>query len=355
MSDEIIVARPPVDPGAFDEFGCRVYEASPSTPDRLTPTVRFHRQVADFSVTMADGKVLPFWGFKDPNESGGDRIWPSKIIRVNQGSVVHCELKPAKNTHTIHWHGIEPTPMNDGVGHTSFEVKSDYTYQWYASQAGTYFYHCHKNTVLHFEMGMYGMLIVDPPNGPGRLYAHRGADNLFPLEPRDLAYAAEAIWVYDDVDPRWHTLDHSAGICGEDVGLDRFEPKYFLCSGVPHNQTMTNAVTSIHVARNKNVLLRVLNASYSTLKVTFPFRCYIAEADGRPLRWNPAQGDYSQPKVIEAGESIILTTAQRRGIIVRGADLTPSTSYTVRADFLHWVTNQPHSGGQVLTKVNVAR
>ena len=111
---------------------------------------------------MKDGSQLQFWGFKDPNVSGSDSPWPSKTIRVKQGQIFHCEFKPTKGAHTIHWHGIEPTPMNDGVGHTSFEVKSSYTYQWCAHQAGTYLYHCHKNTVLHFEMGMYGVLIVDP-------------------------------------------------------------------------------------------------------------------------------------------------------------------------------------------------
>ncbi|WP_162937814.1 multicopper oxidase domain-containing protein [Indioceanicola profundi] len=352
MTDETIIPRAPADPEAFDEFGCRVFASSPATPDRLTPTVRFHRQVADFSVTMADGKVLPFWGFKDPDDSGGDRTWPSKIIRVNEGSVVHCELKSGKNTHTIHWHGIDPTPMNDGVGHTSFEVKSDYTYQWYASQAGTYFYHCHKNTVLHFEMGMYGMLIVDPPNGPGRLYAARSTDDISPLEPRDLAYAAEAIWIYDDVDPRWHELSHQAGICGEDVGLDRFEPKYFLCSGIPNSRTLTQANTVVNVPRSRTALIRVLNASYSTLHVTFPFPCYIAESDGRPQRWNPTRGDYARPERIEADQPILMTSAQRHGILVRHADVAPGT-YTVRAEFLHWITHRPHAGGQVLTRVNV--
>ncbi len=51
---------------------------------------------------MKDGSDLQFWGFKDPDISGSDSPWPSKIIRVTQGQIVHCELKPSKGAHTIH-------------------------------------------------------------------------------------------------------------------------------------------------------------------------------------------------------------------------------------------------------------
>ncbi len=79
-------------------------------------------------------------------------------------------------------------------------------------------------------MGMFGLLIVDPPEGPGRVYQNGPT------------YQVEKAWVADDMDPRWHAIDdHDAGLCGMDVGLNRFEPKYFALSGVFSNKTMTDS------------------------------------------------------------------------------------------------------------------
>lgn len=133
-----------------------------------------------------------------------------------------------KGAHTIHHHGLEPSDFNDGVGHTSFEVKGHYTYQWRPSQEGTYFYHCHVNTTLHFEMGMYGPLIVDPPSGPG--IAFRGGP----------AYDVEAMWICGGLDPVKHKLNHAAGLDGKDARLNPWDPRYFHISGAFHPHSLTD-------------------------------------------------------------------------------------------------------------------
>ena len=246
--------------------------------------------------------------------------------------------------------------MNDGVGHTSFEVKSSYTYQWCAHQAGTYLYHCHKNTVLHFEMGMYGVLIIDPvtkspdTNNPNYLYDPLPGDSA-PGITAGAPYSAESILVFDDVDPRWHTLDHNAGMCGDDVGLDKFNPKYFLINGVHNGRTQTDAKTVTKATAGRNVMLRIANASYSRLHVTLPFNCYIVEVDGRPLRTNPAKGWFSSPKYMAAGSKLEVGVAQRYAIWV---PKIAAGSHSITGNFHHWITNNKHADGTAIAKINAA-
>ncbi len=116
--------------------------------------------------------ILQFFLFADDNLLGGPVLapfsgpqFPAPTYRAPRGVICHnhtdCQGPPP---HTIHWHGIEPTPMNDGVGHCSFEVQGSYIYQWQPNFIGTYFYHCHRNTMQHFEFGLAGIMPFHPPD-----------------------------------------------------------------------------------------------------------------------------------------------------------------------------------------------
>jgi FtsP/CotA-like multicopper oxidase with cupredoxin domain len=324
----------------FSTFGCNVFKEKVATPDRLTPNV-VHKRVGarGGNLTTPDGKELKFWSFVDSSLPLSQQIaaYPSPPIRVREGQIVHTTLTTAKGPHTIHHHGIEPTTANDGVGHVSFEVEDSYTYQWQPRQAGTYFYHCHRNTVLHFEMGMLGGLIVDPPEGPGRVYRYGPT------------YDVEKLWLFDDMDPRWHAIDqHDAGLCGMDVGLNRFEPKYFLLSGVFNNRTMFDSRAVVTAPLGKRILIRLLNASYSVLRVTLPCDALMVGCDGRPM----GKEAWCGTKLIPANTPFDVSSAQRYDLI-----LTPPArgAFTARAEFRHWITGQIQNNGAgvVLTRVVV--
>lgn len=344
----------------FDTFGCKVFRTNPDTPDWRRADVYFERKMfGSHDIKMPDPRrtKVRFWGFEDRIADTGEQV-PSTMIRVVEDQMVHVELKSSKGSHTIHHHAIEPTTMNDGVGHVSMEVTGSYIYQWQPRQAGTYFYHCHKNTVLHFEMGMFGLLIVDPRNndeyfaqtGRRLAYNHEGSD-------RVPEYDAEQAWVFDDVDPVWHEIpdrfDADAGLCGEDVGLNNFNPKFFMINGEARKprKSASSPNTPIKKAgiiawEGDKILIRTLNASYSVVKMVLPLEAQLISVDGRPLNqpWN-------NWITYKAGEPIYISTAVRYDLLI---DLTAPANKDARGvqtaefEFQHWVKRTVHNKGDLV-------
>lgn len=344
-----LIRRDPIaDQRQFRAFACDVRSASPPTPDRVEPDVAFTLGVhSSARVTMPDGQRVDFMSFHHWVPDGEDDdftkdVLPSPLLRVREGQIVHTTLIPSRNTHTIHHHGIEPLPHNDGVGHASFEVSNNYTYQWRASAAGSYFYHCHKNTTLHFEMGMYGPLIVDPPSGEG--FAYRGTT--------EVPYDHEALWIADDVDPRWHTMDHLTGLanCDWDPSqhLLRFDPTYFLLTGVPHPRTRTDGRVAVRCRVGERILIRLFNAAYGPTVVTLPFAAECINIDGHALGGGHDER-YSRPYEIPAGTPFELSTAQRNDLLV-----TPDRPgvFDVPIRFKQWIRGDAYGIAETTISVD---
>src|SRR5687767_1795570 len=82
--------------------------------------VRVTRKVfTSGDLVMYDGEKIDHWGFEDDD---GIKDFPSTPIILYGGDLLQATLEASTRQHTIHWHGIEPDPLNDGVGHTSFEI-----------------------------------------------------------------------------------------------------------------------------------------------------------------------------------------------------------------------------------------
>lgn len=336
------------------------------TPDAILPSAgaTFERRGLHDATLPVPGLAagVPMWSFEARmNRSVPVNIgtWPASTIRVREGEIVHTVMNNRQGPHTIHHHGIEPTPANDGVGHLTFEVSGgNYTYQWKAAESGTYFYHCHRNTTLHFEMGMYGMLIVDP-NVEGAPFAD-GGPGMCLVRDTPTAYHREAIWVADDIDSRWHNgLPVAVGIQACDTDgrsgfvlwgdpdnprLNDFNPTYFVVSGQAA-QAVDDGVNLIEGVRatatsGEKILVRALNASYCTTVWTFPtsLQGSVIARDGRTLG-RSRFGSYSEPFTLASiGHQFTFTTAQRFDILVDTAGARLG-EHLVTIEFRHWITN----------------
>jgi FtsP/CotA-like multicopper oxidase with cupredoxin domain len=315
---------------------CYVYPITGAVPALdNNPDVVFQRGIdMTIPMTMDDGRTVTMWGFPDLAAGGGGGMgggamgggaggmgmnggtFPSAPMRVRQDQVVQTQLQVGMMMfHTIHHHGIEPEYRSDGVGHLSWDVNGSYTYQWRPRHAGTYFYHCHTNTVLHAEMGMYGALIVDPPSGPGRAYENGPS------------YDVEAIWAVDEIDSSWHTLDWTAGTCGGDVGLNDLNPDYFIISGVDGAQSaLTNPGVAVTMERGQRLLVRYICAGYLPQTIRFGgLTAQVVASDGRPL---PQAVNVTQLNAVSAERYDCIIQPGSRG------------TYTVSIDIKHWITGQ---------------
>ena len=305
--------------GGMGGGACYVYPDSPTTPSLVNADVTFNLTVdMNIPLTMDDGRTINMWGFSGSGGGmmGGGGTFPSPAMRMTEGTIVHTNLNIGmmNGVHTVHHHGIEPAHTSDGVGHITWDVNGSYTYQWRPAHAGTYFYHCHTNTVLHAEMGMYGALIVDPPEGAGTLFS--GGPT----------YDVEAFWVVDEIDSSWHNLPWTAGTCGGDVGLNELNPDYFVITGVDGsgNSAMNLPPISATVQRGQKLLARYICAGYHPQKIRFGgLTGKIYASDGRPL-----------PKPVSVTE-IRAASAERYDIIF---EPTERGTYLIETDIIHWVT-----------------
>ncbi|WP_318779093.1 MULTISPECIES: multicopper oxidase domain-containing protein [unclassified Arthrobacter] len=334
----------------------------PVTEFRQIPQRSVALEFFSRDLKFSDGKIFTVWSFES-NSSG--RSLPGPTLRPKEGEIFHAKFTPSKGAHTIHWHGMEPDPRNDGVGHTSFEIGGTYTYQWQAEPgrpgdpnygaAGTYFYHCHVNTVLHAQMGMFGALVVDPvmhPSYPVSLGARRPF-----VDGPEYDIATESILIPYSVDPRWHKMHHAAGLSGEDAGLNRFEPKHFYLLGGNlakrgntdgRTWSLSSIPANVVPGVRKPTLLRILNANYLPNRMYFtdpagkPAKiAEIIAHDGRPFRDTSVPGAPSLPSGASGNplftSVLCFGAAERYDVILR-----PPTAgrYQLRVEWEDWITGK---------------
>lgn len=136
--------------------------------------VEFELEARPARIELADGRFASMWTYN------GSMPGPTLEARVGDRIRVHLTNSLPVET-TIHWHGLRVPADMDGVPgpQTVIAPGADFTYEFTALDAGTFWYHPHVSSAEQVERGLYGAIVI------------RGTD-----EP---AVTAEHVVVLDDV------------------------------------------------------------------------------------------------------------------------------------------------------------
>ena len=108
------------------------------------------------------GRTVTTWAYGDTA--------PGPLLRADAGDVLRVEVDNQLPVATsVHWHGIALRNDMDGVpGITQDPITAGgaLRYEFTVPDPGTYFYHPHSGVQL--DRGLYGVLVVDDPDEPGR-------------------------------------------------------------------------------------------------------------------------------------------------------------------------------------------
>jgi FtsP/CotA-like multicopper oxidase with cupredoxin domain len=93
---------------------------------------------------------------------------PGPRIHIRQGDRIRVNVtNDLPEETTIHWHGMILPNQMDGpaeITQAPIEPGQSYSYEFTATQHGTYFYHPHAKPDRTQALGLYGALIIDPAN-----------------------------------------------------------------------------------------------------------------------------------------------------------------------------------------------
>lgn len=119
--------------------------------------------VGEFSHEFAKGIETKCWGY--------NKQLPAPQIVVNEGDWVEITVNnQLEQPTTVHWHGLDVPPEQDGNPSDAIAPKNEHTYAFQIplGSAGSYWYHPHPHGVVaeQLYMGLAGSLLVKPLNDP---------------------------------------------------------------------------------------------------------------------------------------------------------------------------------------------
>lgn len=243
--------------GAALSFAAASLAVRAQAPAKVDYTIR----ITPVTVELAPGKVIKTFGYNG--------TVPGPVFRLQEGRPVSINIvNDTDIDDIIHWHGLfVPSEVDGAMEEGSPMVPAGGGSEVYAftpKPTGTRWYHSHDaaGTDLTRSMyaGLYGFLIVEPTNDPGR-------------------YDREVLLAAHHWDGKWVSMQDIRKGPPPDNGLE------VMYAAASFNDKMLGQGEPVRVRSGERVLFRLLNASASeNIKLALPgHRFMVMALDGNPV------------------------------------------------------------------------
>jgi FtsP/CotA-like multicopper oxidase with cupredoxin domain len=238
-------------------------------------------RIAPLRLELAPGKVIDTFAYNG--------TVPGPALRLREGRQVNIDIRNDTDVaDIIHWHGLYVPSDADGAmeeGSPMVERGGTQRYTFAAKPRGTRWYHSHdvagKDLTRSLYSGMYGFLIVEPANDPGR-------------------YDQEVLLAAHHWEGSWVSMQDIRKGPPPDNGLE------VMYASASFNDKMLGHGEPVRVREGKRVLFRLLNAS-PTENITLALpghRFNVIALDGNLV---------PSPRAVDA---LFLAPAERADVIV---------------------------------------
>jgi nitrite reductase (NO-forming) len=134
-------------------------EVAPPLNRSEPANVKVDLETREVTALLADGIAYHYWTFNG--------TVPGPMVRVRQGDSVELHLSNSPATqasHSINLHAV--SGPGGGAWATQIAPGANGSIRFKATRPGVYVYHCMTPPVgQHVANGMYGMIVVEPPEG----------------------------------------------------------------------------------------------------------------------------------------------------------------------------------------------
>jgi len=255
---------------------------------QVTAVAASTRPVKEFLISVAEtehelypeGPKIRAWAFNGQV--------PGPILRVTEGDLVRVHFtNNHTSNHTLHFHGQNVPNEMDGVAygplrHLEVTPGTTRTYEFVAGPAGTHMYHCHVNSPLHIDMGMVGVLIVEPGDKRG--------------EPR---VDKETVLLLDD----WYVNDQGGHEAMAHPAMIS-QANYFTVNGKAFP-----GAEPLKLVQGETVRIRMINAGYQVHSMHLHGHAFVVtHRDGRRVR------------VPQEQDTLLIGPGERYDLVVKATD-----------------------------------